>query len=99
MPGDVVTSERPPKRSAARADGAVPYVDTSSQLSPFEWLAAVAATVIQQGAFISVPTLVAGASIDHSMMGATPNPINTVAVAANGLVIGALCLAHRRQVT
>lgn len=99
MPRAVVASERPPNGSAARADGAVPYVDTSSQPSPFEWLAAVAATVIQQGAFISVPTLVAGASIDPSIAGATPNPINTLAVAANGLVIGALCLAHRRQVT
>ena len=71
--------------------------DAPTEPSPLEWIAAVGAIVIQQSAFIYVPTVLSGLRLDPSTLGTTPNPVNTVAVAANGLAIGALCLIHSRQ--
>src|SRR5580704_14948643 len=83
---------KPPGRSEAVASVA------ASRPSLLELIIAVAVMMVQQAAFIPVPALVAGSSVDPSTLGGAPNPFNTAAVAANGLAVGVLCLIHRRKV-
>lgn len=81
----------------ARANDAVSAGGETLRVSPLEWLLAVVAAVVQQGAFVSVPMVLAGSMVSSTTMSESPDPYNTFAVAACGLAVGALCVMHRHR--
>lgn len=62
--------------------------------SAIDWLLVVAALVVQQGAFVSLPLVIAG----DSLRGSVVNPFNTVAIAISLLFIGVACVLRGRQI-
>ena len=72
---------------SAKADRPLWHLRAANTPSLTEWVVAVLVAVIQQGAFVSVPLLLTGGSLDATIVTQTPNPFNTIAVSASGAAI------------